>query len=568
MIAFSGVLLRSVAIGAALCAVLILPVVWDTSQGWLFPDGTSYLDMASAAIHESPAVLVQNAYWSPAYPAILAVMMAVVQPQVAAELPAVYILNWLIFVFATICFGLFLATFLRWLRYNSWPELFHDAALSKAILCFGFAFFLLSNMNRTLWYITPDMLVQALVYLSATYALRLYLPGSSWRYSSALGLTLAVGYLAKAAMFPSALLLIAILFLKPPNDILGRRHAAIALACFSIVAAPLVLSLSFEKHRFTFGDSGKLNYAWFVAGIPDYAGWNGQPRETGTPLHTPHRISESPLILEFRNPVRGTLPIWYDASYWWDGLRVPLSIERQLAGLLRPFTQVHSMQTVFLAFAVALLPFCLLSVRVRKVIRGGGIQNWILIVWPAATCLMYSLVLFNFRYVVAYVVLIILGATTLLLQPLQEAYRARALLAAALVLALAGVVRFRPIVQEAFRPDNGGPLTRETGRDNGPSSAAAAQGLTRLGIRPGDEIGVVGRSFDCYYARVAGVRIVAQIWEDPEQIAGLSADRVSQVLSQLKQTGVKALVSRSHPGFVNDSGWIAIPRTDIYIRKL
>jgi hypothetical protein len=274
------------------------------------------------------------------------------------------------------------------------------------------------------------------------------------------------------------------------------------------------------------------------------------------------------LILEFRDPVRGTLPIWYDASYWWDGLRVPISIERQLAGLLRPFTQVHSMQTVFLAVAAAFMPFCLLSARVRKVIRAGGIQTWILIVWPAATCLMYSLVLFNFRYVVAYLVLIGLGATALLLQPFPEVYRTKGLLAAALVLALAGATRYRPIAQAAFRPDNVGPLTREAGRDNGVSSAAAAEALTRFGIRPGDEIGVLGRSLDCYYARVAGIRIIAQIWEDPEEIAGLGAERVSQVLSQLKQTGIKALVSRSHPGFVNDSGWIAIPRTDIYVRKL
>ena len=64
---------------------------------------------------------------------------------------------------------------------------------------------------------------------------------------------------------------------RSTSVVLGRRHTAIVLACFSIVAAPLVLGLSYEKHRFTFGDSGKLNYAWFVAGVPDYSGWNGQP---------------------------------------------------------------------------------------------------------------------------------------------------------------------------------------------------------------------------------------------------------------------------------------------------
>jgi hypothetical protein len=92
--------------------------------------------------------------------------------------------------------------------------------------------------------------------------------------------------------------------------------------------------------------------------------------------------------------------------------------------------------------------------------------------------------------------------------------------------------------------------------------------LVRLGVRPGDELGVLGHSLDCYYARLAGVRIVAQIWEDPEQIAGLNAPEVRRVLTQLKQIGVKALVARAKPGFVNDEGWIAVPRTDVYIRML
>jgi 4-amino-4-deoxy-L-arabinose transferase-like glycosyltransferase len=560
--------LRWMALASALCAILVLPVAWDASQSWIFPDSTSYLDMAANAVRDSPAVLLKNAYWSPAYPAVFALTMAVARPSLAAEVPGMYIVHWLIFVFATACFSLLLGTFLQWLRRNSWPELASDRALFKALVCFAYAFFLLANMNQTLWYLTPDMLLQGLVYLSAAYALRLFLPESSWKHSAALGLALGFGYLTKAAMFPATLPLLALLFLKPPEDHWRRRHAAIALVCFCLVAAPLVLSLSHEKHRFTIGDSGKLNYAWFVAGIPVFSGWNGQPAENGIPAHAPRRVSEAPLILEFRAPVSGTQPLWYDPSYWWEGLRVPFSVQNQLYGLFRPFTQAHSMQTVFLALAAALAPLCLFSSRVRKVIRGGGIQTWILIVWPAATCLMYSLVLFNFRYVAPYLVLICLGAAALLLQPFRSATRSRALLAAALVLALVAVVRLRPAVQAAFRPDDGGPLTREEGRDNRTSSAAVAQELARLGIRPGDEISVLGHSLDCYYARLAGVRIVAQIWEDPEQVSGLSVPQVRQVLSQLKQIGVKALVSRSKPGFVNDEGWTAIPRTDVFVRIL
>jgi hypothetical protein len=228
----TGVRLRWLAMAAGICAILILPVVWDASQGWIYPDGNSYLDVASDVVRDSPAVLLKNAYWSPAYPAILALMMAVVRPGLAAESHAVYVVNWLIFLFTTVCFSLLLGTFLQWLRRNSWPELARDGALFRALVCFGYAFFLLANMNHTLWYVTPDMLLQGLVYLSAACALRLFLPDSSWKHSVALGLALGLGYLAKAAMFPVAFVMIGILLLKPPKDGLRRRHAVIAVAGF------------------------------------------------------------------------------------------------------------------------------------------------------------------------------------------------------------------------------------------------------------------------------------------------------------------------------------------------
>jgi hypothetical protein len=560
--------LRWMLIAAALCTILILPVAWAASQSWIFPDGTSYLDVASDVVRDSPAVLLKNAYWSPAYPAILALMMAVIRPSLAAELHAVYVVNWLIFVVTTACFSLLLRTLLKWLRHNSWPELAREGALFKALVCFSYAFFLVANMNHTLWYVTPDMLLQGLVYLSAACLLRLFLPASSWKHSVALGLALGLGYLAKAAMFPAALLLIGVLLLKPPKDGLRRRHSAIALAGFCLAAAPLVLSLSYEKHRFTFGDSGKINYAMMVNGVPYCAGWTGQNPEDGTPAHAPRKLSEAPLILEFLTPVGGTLPIWYDPSYWHEGLRVPISVQRQWTALFQPFRKVHSRQTLFLAWAAALAPLCLFHARVRKGIREGGIQTWIFLLWPAAVCLMYSLVLFNFRYTAGYIVLFCLGAATLLLQPLRSVTRTRVLFAAATLLVLVCAVRLRPVLRAALRPGNGGSLTREEGRDNGLSSVAVALELTRLGIRPGDQISVLGYSLDCYYARLAGVRIVAQIWEDPDQIAGLSALRVRQILELLKQTGIKALVSRARPGFVNDEGWIAIPRTDVFVRML
>ena len=169
----AGRLARWMAIAAYLCAILILPVAWDASQGWLFPDGTSYLDLASSAIHDSPAVLLKNAYWSPAYPAILALTDGRGAPRARrgtvrgahaqlADLPGRDGL--LQPALATFCNGS-AATGGR----NS-----RVAPPSRVWSASAYALFLLSNMNQTLWYITPDMLVQGLVYLSAACALRLF----------------------------------------------------------------------------------------------------------------------------------------------------------------------------------------------------------------------------------------------------------------------------------------------------------------------------------------------------------------------------------------------------------
>jgi hypothetical protein len=182
---------------------------------------------------------------------------------------------------------------------------------------------------------------------------------------------------------------------------------------------------------------------------------------------------------------------------------------------------------------------------------------------------MYTLVLFSFRYVVGYLVLACLGLVALLLQPFPSATKVKALLAGVLLCAATGAVRLRPIVKEAQHPGDRTYLTLVDDKDNPPTCNAVAQAFRRMGINPGDEIGVLGHSLDGYYARLAGVRIVAQVWEDPERIEGMSAAQVRQLLAQFKQIGVKAIVSRtSRPGFVNDSGWVAIPRTNFCVRML
>ena len=168
--------------------------------------------------------------------------------------------------------------------------------------------FVVTNLHKTIWYMTPDMLLQAMAYLAAAMSVRLFLPGASWRHSVALGVSLGLGYLAKAAMFPAALVLLTLLFLRPPKPDPGRRQVLVALLGFALVCAPLVLLLSLQKGRFTFGDTGRLNYAWWIGGVTPYTGWAGE-NGTGVPAHLPRQVSAKPLILEFRTPVSGTITL-------------------------------------------------------------------------------------------------------------------------------------------------------------------------------------------------------------------------------------------------------------------
>jgi hypothetical protein len=553
---------------ACVCAILVIPVVWD-ARNLLFADSISYLDMAGNALHGSPGSLVTNAYWSPAYPSLLAATMWVGRPTPTGEFPAAHVLDWLLFVLTTACYSLLLANLVRWLSHNTWPKLGGDGALLRAFLLLAYALFLVANMNKTIWYVTPDMLLQGLIYLAAALSIRLFLPGASWKHAMALGAALALGYFTKAAMLPGALLLLGLLFLWPSKQGPGRGYAVAGLLSFLLVCAPLILVLSQEKGRFTFGDSGKLNYSWFVGGVPHFSNWTGRDG-SGTPAHIPRRIHEDPPVLEFRTPVSGTLPIWYDPSYWYEGLRIPFNLSRQWQQFFSIFGQVHTMQSVVFGMIALVAALCLLSSKMRRLIGRAGMQRTVFLLWPMGVCLSYYLVLVEYRYIVAYLVLGWIGFAGIGLPSLGRKAAMVTLLSLSALLGLMGAGgRLLPVARHAIKPQTALERAQASDKEDVGMNVVLAGELAKLGIGRGDQLGHIGYSVDnVYYARLLGARVVAQIWEDPEKVSRLSEAQVREVLSTLRSVGVKALLSRSKPGFANDSAWTAIPGTDAWLRLL
>src|SRR5262249_40405043 len=76
-------------------------------------DGLSYLDIAFEASKHGLKELV-NGYWSPAYPAVMALAFLVLRPTAAQEWPLFHLVNLCIFVFGLFTFSFF---------YHYWSEM-------------------------------------------------------------------------------------------------------------------------------------------------------------------------------------------------------------------------------------------------------------------------------------------------------------------------------------------------------------------------------------------------------------------------------------------------------------
>src|SRR5205085_9211709 len=85
-----------------------------------------------------------------------------------------------------------------------------------------------------------------------------------------------------------------------------------------------------------------------------------------------------------------------------------------------------------------------------------------------------------------------------------------------------------------------------------------AQQLARSGVHPGDRVAVIGEPYLCYWARLAKVRIDAEVpdaqefWHSPD-----AAQR--DALASLKATGIRAVIATDAPG--SASSWQPVAGT-------
>ena len=71
------------------------------------PDGISYLDLGDAMFRRDWTMAI-NAYWSPLYPFLQGLALRLFRPSAYMEFTVVHVVNFLIYLFALVCFDLLL----------------------------------------------------------------------------------------------------------------------------------------------------------------------------------------------------------------------------------------------------------------------------------------------------------------------------------------------------------------------------------------------------------------------------------------------------------------------------
>jgi len=549
-----------------LCLAVLLGALqaWDARHA-MNPDGVSYLDMADAYLRGDWHMAV-NAHWSPLYSWLLGLAMLVLKPSPYWQFASAHLVNFAVYLWALGCFHFLLAGLMRHVRRHA-----EDGTVGLpqwAWLVLGYCLFAWSSLTLiTVKAVTPDLCVAGFAYLITGLLLRIRTGSAGWGTFVGLGAALGLGYLAKAVLFPLAFIFLAVGFFAVGNLRKAVPRLLAAFVVFLAVGSPFIIALSKAKGRPTFGESGKLAYAWFVNGVVEGTTpilyWQDRCPEAGTPRHPARRIFDDPAAYEFGNPIGGTYPMWYDPGYWYEGVESRFDLRGHAKCLM---ASARTYSDIFFShqfpLIVGVLVLYLMGARGWRCVRDLA-ASWPVLVPALAALGMYSLVYVEGRYVGGFVALFWLSVLSGVRLPDSDASRRVASrVSAAVAIVAAGYVGMLG-AKSVWH------LARDWGKWRDGSDHLhwqIADDLHRSGIRRGDKVASIGWTFSAYWARLAGVRIVAEI---PLEGAGRfweASDSVqAEAIKALTDTGAKVIVAQKVGGRTPVTAWRRIGRTSYYV---
>ena len=357
------------------------------------PDGISYLDMSDAIVGGDWSRLV-NLYWSPLYPALIGVVRAVTGSGPATEVPALHAVNFLSFIALFAAFEYVLMSILEIARRTRNSILAGPRGLVGAYTLFGFLALTMVPQELS----TPDLLSGATMLVVFGALMRLRETSEHERRDAVvLGAALGVGAYAKSFMVPWAMVCLVVVAIATRTR--GFRATLISGAVWLVIIAPWTIRLTREAGRFTFGDTGRLTYAWYVNGAepPSIGGVPPGARTASTDAILPGvgATGISP----------GTDPMWFDPARWNAMIKPQWNLKQQLGTFA--WFQLFYVQTL----TPLLFLILLVATSARGTRREAWWNGWVVYIPAVAGIVAYSLVLVTARYVMPF---LLAGTLTLL----------------------------------------------------------------------------------------------------------------------------------------------------------
>ena len=549
----------------------LMAIVIGFLQAWHYRntidnDTISHLDMGDAYFRGDWGMAISG-YWNPLYAWLLGLAMLVVQPSSYWEYPAVHFVLFIIFLFAFCCFEFFLRELIRF--HNSVQKINSSGEQDSNVpqrtwIVLGYSLFLWSSLTLLSFDETnPDMLVAAFVYVASGLLLRIR-NGTANRITFVLlGLALGLGYLTKQVMFPLAFVFLGVGLFSVGNLRRAIPLSLVALVTFLAVAAPLIIALYAAKGRLTYGESGRFAYAVLVNGVA-YRHWQGEEPGSGTPVHPTRKIFDNPATFEFGDPIGGTYPLWYDITYWYEGIKTHFDFVQQANVLWK---NLEDMQRHLFGLNGSLLTGFLVLLFVSS--RGWLIikdisEYWFLIIPALSALCLYSLVLVVDRYVAPFLTVLILSM--FFGMRLRESHdKGRVVTGVTMAILFMLVTRLIPEVSSSV-PD----LLNWRDTKSHPYWEVADE-LRKMGVRPGDKVVSVSYAnvHNVKWARLARVHIIAEVYHsiyEPEKNdfwkAAPSVQK--QIIRAFANTGARVIVSDEELRGPGTAGWQRIGDTSYF----
>ncbi|MEA3245944.1 MAG: hypothetical protein U9Q74_07280 [Gemmatimonadota bacterium] len=506
---------RAQRIGLGVALGLGLIDLWRYLHYQANPDGVSYIDLAREFATHGPAALV-NGYWSPLLPATIGAAYRFLPPTIDTMYATARIVTFLSFVLCALTYHRLLFVFRRRLV---------AGAPAVTLVALGWAAFVLLIVKGVgVNLITPDMGVAAVAFWIAAEAFSL--ADAPWRGRRWIlaGVVLALGYWWKAILFPVAL----VWLVCATAVALRRRDAwrgpASGWIAFAAVAATLAVPISRQVGRPTFGETGRLNYLWYVDAAPYVwercvapEGLDASALSFGGVRREPV-LSTNPMTcaLETRSAT-ATLPLWYDPSVYYRTTRVRLGLASQRRALRNNLDYVltaagETAPALLVAFGLLALGAAWAAARRLRSAGTHGMPRagWIIAPLVVAPVGFYLLVYVEFRHIAPFLLVGgMVAALAAARAPRRIALAGLGAATAAAAIDLAWRVSGQTLI--AFT------LARATltGRapERIPVTQVVARELAARGLEPGAHVASLYDEWNAEWAQLAGLRVRAHVPE-------------------------------------------------------